>query len=79
MESHVVTVLGLMLLILKDLDANLLLIAKRVENQSIYRLLITDQTAILKKNQESQLLMPAIQPAISSLVQILADGVIKSQ
>lgn len=79
MESHVATVLGLMLRILKDLDASRHLIVKRVENQSICRSLIMDQIATLKKNLESQLLMPVTQLAISSLDPILVDGAIKFQ
>jgi len=49
------------------------------ERLSILKSLTMGPIVTYKKNQESQLLMPAIQPANYSLAQLHADGATKLQ
>lgn len=75
-ELLVVTAHGHMPQTHKDSAANPLSIVKKAGNQSIWRLLTTDQIVTFKGSQENPLLMPATQSADFSQVAIHADGVI---
>jgi hypothetical protein len=82
-QQHVVSVAaiahGHILLIPRDSVANQPSDAPEAAKALTFKLLTMDQIAISKENQANQSLMPAIQPASSSLAQILVDGLIKSQ
>lgn len=75
-ELLVVTAHGHMPQIHKDLAVSLHSIVRRVANQSIWRLLTTDQIVTFKGSQENPLLMPATQSADFSRVATPVDGVI---
>jgi hypothetical protein len=79
-QLHVVLVVvivhGIMLLILKDLDASQLSTAIGVENLQILKLLTMDQTVTWKENQVNQLSMLAIPHAAYLQDLIHVDGVI---